>query len=364
MDVGIIGFAKGGKTTLFNALTGSEAEVGGYSAAGAQPNVAVVEVPDPRLDRLVEFYEAKKIVRAAITFIDVVGVPQGESGVLSEDLIQAVVNCDALVAVVAGFEQDGTKPDAQKMAEAGAEGIQAELLLYDLARIETRIERIEKSIGRQKPEVKIAMQRELDTLGICKTALEEEQPLRAVEFDLEQDKILRAFQLLTLKPLILVVNLAEDDIARASEVEQAVAKGGLPAGTAVVACCAESEMEIAQLDDAAERAEFLADFGIQEPAIERLIRTTFETLGLLTFFTAGPKEVHAWTLRQGEPVLRAAGTIHSDLERGFIRAEVINGDLLIELGSEAEAKKQGKLRVEGKQYTVATGDVIEIRFSV
>jgi len=360
MDVGIIGFARSGKTTLFNALTGSEAEVGGYSAAGAQPNVAVVEVPDPRLDRLVEFWDAKKIVRAAITFIDVVGVPPGESGVLSEDLIQAVVNCDALVAVVPGFEQDGIKPDAS----AGAESIQGELLLFDLARIETRIERIEKSIGRQKSDVKATMQRELDTLGICKDALENENPLRTVEFDAEQDKLLRAFQLLTLKPLILVINLAEGDIAQASEVEAAVSTGGLPAGTAVVACCAESEMEIAQIEEAAERAEFLADYGIAEPAIDRLIRTTFETLGLLTFFTAGPKEVHAWTLHQGESVLRAAGTIHSDLERGFIRAEIINGDLLIELGSEAEAKSQGKLRVEGKEYTVASGDVIEIRFSV
>jgi ribosome-binding ATPase len=361
MDVGIIGFAGSGKTTLFNALTGSKAEVGGYGGR-AEPNVAVVNVPDPRVDRLVDLFKAPKTVRATITYIDVAGMERSESGggVLDEKLIRAVANCDALLAVIQGFEHGGIDPDL----ESGAEAIQAELLLSDLGRVETRIERIEKQISKQKADVKAQMQRELNVMLRCREALEAERPVRTLDFDAEEHKILRAFQFMTIKPLILVVNLGEEKMDAAASWEERLTAKGLPPQTAVVACCANNEMEIAQIEDEAERLEFMETYGITQPTAERIIRASYETLGLISFFTAGPKEVHAWTLRGGESVLRAAGTIHSDLERGFIRAEVIGAEELLALGSLAAAKKEGKLRTEGKTYVTQDGDVIEIRFSV
>lgn len=362
MDVGIIGFAGSGKTTLFNALTGSRAEVGGYSGGRAEPNVAVVNVPDARVEKLVELFQAPKTVHATITYIDVAGMDQAETsgGVLDEKLIRAVANCDALLAVVQGFTLAGIEPDI----ESGVEAIQAELILSDLGRIETRIERIDKQIGKQKADVKAQMQRELDVMNRCKEALEAEQPVRSLEFEPEEIKILRAFQLMTLKPMILVINLGEERMDEAPEWENKFRDRGLPPKTALLACCAKNEMEIAQIEDEDERNEFMETFGIEQPTAERIIRISYETLGLISFFTAGPKEVHAWTLRKGESVVKAAGTIHSDLERGFIRAEVIGCDELLELGSLAAAKKEGKLRTEGKNYITQDGDVIEIRFSV
>lgn len=362
MDVGIIGFAGSGKTTLFNALTGAKAETGGYSGREAEPNIAVVKVPDARVDRLVAFFEPKKVVPATITYIDVAGIQANDQagGALDEKLINALANCDALLAVVQAFDQGGVKTDPVE----GAEAIQAELLLSDLARVETRLERIGKQIGKLKAEQKTGMERERVVLDRCKEALEAEQPIRSLDFDEDGAKTLRAFQFMTEKPLLLVVNLPEDEIGNAEEVAARLREPGLPPGTAAVACCAQGEMEIAQIEDEAEREEFLADFGIEEPAAARIIRVSYETLGLISFFTAGPKEVHAWTLRKGESIARAAGTIHSDMERGFIRAEVIDVDDLVEAGSMPEARKQGKVRTEGKAYVTEDGDVIEIRFSV
>lgn len=362
MDVGIIGFAGSGKTTLFNALTGQKAEVGGYSGGRAEPNIAVVNVPDPRVDRLVELFQAPKTVHATITYIDVAGIEpsEGAGGVLDDKLINAVANCDALLAVVQGFTMAGMEPEI----ESGVESIQAELVLSDLGRIETRIERIDKAISKQKADVKAQMQRELDVMNRCKAALEAEQPVRSLEFEPDELKILRAFQLMTLKPMIVVINLGEDRMDVAPEWEKKFGIKGLPPKTALLACCAKNEMEIAQIDDEEERKEFMETFGIEQPTAERIIRLSYETLGLISFFTAGPKEVHAWTLKKGESVVKAAGTIHSDLERGFIRAEVIGAEELLELGSLPNAKKEGKLRTEGKTYITQDGDVIEIRFSV
>lgn len=362
MDVGIIGFARSGKTTLYNALTGQHAETGGYSA-GSEPNVAVVKVPDPRVERLTELFKAPKIVHATIKYIDVPGIETTEgrkSGTLEDSLIRAVANCDALMAVVCGFDRGGLPPKI----DADLNDIQTELLLTDLAKVEQRIEKIEKSAGRQTPEVRKTLERELELLKKLKTTLDAEKPLRSLEFDADEEKILRAYQFMTVKPLLLVVNLGEGAIAEAHAVESKIQAAGLPAATAALACCAQSEMDIAQIEDPAERQEFLQSFGIAERAADRIIRVSYETLGLISFFTAGPTEVHAWTLRKGLPALKAAGRIHSDLERGFIRAEIIACDDLLRCGSLAAAKKEGVLRVEGKTYEIKDGDVIEIRFSV
>jgi hypothetical protein len=198
----------------------------------------------------------------------------------------------------------------------------------------------------------------------CKEALEAERAIRALDFSPDESRLLRAFQFMTAKPMVIVLNLNEGRMSEAAEWEaRARARVAAPA-TTVVACCARNEMEIARIDDPAERREFMESFEIAEPAADRIIRETYATLGLITFFTAGPKEVHAWTLRKGESIVRAAGTIHSDLERGFISAEVIDVADLVAIGAMAEAKKRGKVRLEGKGYETRDGDVIEVRFSV
>ncbi len=363
MEVGIIGFERSGKTTLFNALTGAKAQTGGYTAQEAQPNVAVVKVPDPRLDRLADLFKSPKIVHAAIKYIDVAGIAarEGESGdALSEVLLRAVANCDALVAVIRGFEEGGLAP----RIEADADAIQSELILSDLLRVETRLERIEKTIAKITGDQRKTMDREQSALKKCKIALENEKTVRSVDLDADEAKALRAFQLITIKPLLLVVNLDENELSGASTREEKIKAKGLAPQTAVVALCAKSEMEIAAIEDPAERKEFLASFGIERPAADRVIQISYEILGLMSFFTAGPTEAHAWTIRRGQTALDAAGAIHSDLARGFIRAEVVSCEDLLRCGSMAQVKKEGLLRLEGKTHVVQDGDVIEIRFSV
>ncbi len=366
MDVGIIGFASSGKTALFNALTRSEADVGGFGVPGAEPNVAVVKVPDPRVDRLVGIYDPKKIVHATITYIDVAGIEAVEgrsAGAIDEKLLHALANCDALLAVVCGFDRGGRAPDI----EAETQSIQAELVLSDLSKVEGRLERIEKQIGKIVGPDKASLEREKSVLDACREQLEDEKPIRSREFNDDEEKVLRTYQFMTVKPLVIVINLGEDEISQggaADAWEKKISQAGMPPGTSVVACCAEAEMEISRLETEAEQREFLDSYGIAEAAAARIIRVSYETLGLISFFTAGPTEVHAWTLRAGLSVVKAAGTIHSDMERGFIRADVIGVEELFELGSWNDAKKVGRLRLEGKNYIMRDGDVMEVRFSV
>ena len=363
MEIALIGLARSGKTTLFNALTGSGAEIGGYGARGVEPNIAVVTVPDPRLDRLVAMFDPKKRAPASITIIDVAGIepsPEGTASSVDDSLLHAVAGCDALMAVIRGFEQGGIPPDA----DADLKTVLEDLILSDLARVEKRIQRIEKFRNNQPAEAKKALDTELAVLGRCKSVLEGEKTLRSEQFNADEDKLVRSFQFMTLKPMLIVMNEAESRISQCSAREDEIRAGGLPPHTGVVACCAQSELEISAIQDEAERREFLETFGIAEPMSDRVIRLAYEIQGLISFFTCAPKEVHAWTLRRGSSALQAAGTIHSDLERGFIRAQVIGCEELFRCGSMAEAKKKGVLRVEGKNDGVANGDVIEIRFSV
>jgi len=363
MEVGIIGFERSGKTTLFNALTGAKALTGGYTAQGAEPNIAVVKVPDERLDKLAELFKSPKIVHATIKYIDVAGIPAKENQAgtaLDESLLRAVTNADAMMAVIRGFDLGGIAPKT----ESDIETIQAELVLTDLVRVETRLERIEKSVSKIQGDQKKLLEKEQAVLKKCKAALENEKPVRSIEFDGDELKILRAFQLMTLKPLLIVINLGEKETGQSGEWEQKIQAKGLPTQTAVVACCAKNEMEIASIDDPADRQMFLDSFGIEQPAAARVIQVSYEVLGLMSFFTAGPPEAHAWTIHRGDSALDAAGAIHSDLARGFIRAEVISCDDLLRCGSMAAAKKEGVVKLEGKTYVMQDGDVIEVRFSV
>lgn len=364
MRIAIIGFQSSGKTTVFNALTGQAMATSAFSTGKAETHHGIVKVPDARLDKLSEMFKPKKHTPATVEYLDLAAVarqedaPGGEA--LGEKQMAEVAVTDALLVVVRGFENAaGDAPDAA----ADIEAIALEMALSDLKKVETRAERIDKQLQRAPTAEKRGLQIELEACKLVQAALEQGKPARCVNLDEDQRKSLRGFQLLTLKPTMFVVNDGEEQW-RASG-GQPVALGALAEapGTLGGRLCGQMEMEIAQLPPE-DREAFLSDYGIVEPAAHRVIRMCYELLGQISFFTVGPDECRAWTIRTGTTAQPAAGAIHSDLERGFIRAEVIRWDELLALGSLAEAKRHGKLRLEGKDYAVQDGDIMNILFSV
>ncbi|MDQ4065729.1 MAG: YchF family ATPase [Actinomycetota bacterium] len=324
-DIGIVGMPYSGKTTLFSALTRP-------GPAGGRSNQAVVDEPDERLGVLAELERSKKIVAAKVRFVD---VPGG----LTAQGIGEFRQTDALCIVVRAFGDD---------ADAAAElrSVEAELILADLASVESALPKAQKK-ARSQPEAKI----EADVLARAHELLEAERPLREGGFDDNDRKVLRGFGPLTLKPWIVVANVGEGEDA----------PDGLPDGTLAVS--ASLEAEVAGMD-AVEAAELLAGFGVEEPGLQKVIAASYRALDLITFLTTGEDETRAWEVRRGATAPEAAGAIHSDLQRGFIRAEVVHYDDLVAAGSWDAAKAAGKLRVEGKDYVVAEGDVLNIRFAV
>ncbi len=364
MRIAIIGFQTSGKTTVFNALTGQSAATSAFSTGRAETHHGIVKVPDPRLDKLSEMFKPKKHTPATVEYLDLAAVARQEEAAggeaLGEKQMAEVAVTDALLVVVRGFvNAAGDAPDAA----ADIEAIALEMALSDLKKVETRVERIDKQLQRAPAAEKRALQTELDACRLVQAALEQGTPARSVTLNEEQLKSLRGFQLLTLKPTMFVVNDGEDQW-RASGAKP-VGLGALGEAPATMGgrLCGQMEMEIAQLPPE-DREAFLADYGIAEPAAHRVIRMCYELLGRISFFTVGPDECRAWTIHAGTTAQPAAGAIHSDLERGFIRAEVIRWDELLALGSLAEAKKHGKLRLEGKEYVVQDGDIMNILFSV
>ena len=353
MKVGLVGFAGSGKTTIFNTLTGLQAEVGGFGSRD-KANVGVIKVPDTRVDRLAELFKPKKKTFAEISFVDVAG-PQGEQAErhetgLDPKLVQHMREVDALVHVVRVFESAMLVQPPDPLRDIRT--FDDELILTDLVQIENRIARLKKEKDSS---------REREFQERLKAALESEQPLRDLELSHEEISIIAGFRFLSLKPLLLLLNLAEDDAAKgppAALEELASAKG-----LNLIAMSGKAEMDIAQLAETEQR-EFLQDLGISEPARDRFIRAGYSLLDLISFLTAGEDECRAWSIKRGTSAHRAAGVIHSDIERGFIRAEVIRIEDLIELGSEARCREHGKLRLEGKEYVVQDGDVIHFRFNV
>ena len=364
----IIGLPSSGKTTVFNALTRSEAETGSYSASPDEPNLATVKVPDARLDRLTEMFRPQKRVPADVQYLDVAGIAKGiaEKG-MSGALLGHLSQADALVLVARAFD-DPNVPHVEDTVDPArdVETLQLELLFSDLAAVEKRLERIEnqkqKVVGRERD----AMERERALMERLRQALEAETPLREIlpEIDPEDVKILRGFGFLTAKPLLILLNIGEDQLG---EAEAALIAGCRTRferpGVGVAALPGQIEMEIGRLepDDA---AAFMSDLGIAESGLDQVIRHSFELLGLMPFFTVGPDECRAWTIRRGATALEAAGEIHSDIQRGFIRAEVVGYDDLVNAGGLNEARKLGKLRREGKEYIVQDGDVINFLFNV
>jgi len=347
--VGILGLPQSGKTTLFEILVqGAGAQA---ATTSGREQVAVIVVPDERVDRLAALYKPKKIAHARIQFVDTVGVAQtsARADARGPDLFAGVRHCDALLGVVRAFENPAVPAAAGVNPARDLRDLESELILNDLAIAESRLEKLSKElrVGRKEGE------REHALLVRLKAALEAERPLRGETFDSEDTKLLRGFQFLTLKPLLVVVNQGEGE---------ALALPTAGAHTLVVGLAAHLEREVVGFA-AAERDAFRSELGIDQDGLSLVIRACYRLLGLISFFTVGPDEVRAWTLRQGERSVDAAGEIHSDLAKGFIRAEVVPCARLLEAGSEAAARERGWSRLEGRDYVVQDGDCLEIRFN-
>ncbi|MDR3710703.1 MAG: redox-regulated ATPase YchF [Capsulimonadaceae bacterium] len=364
MKVGLIGLPGSGKTTLFHALTRGE---GSPAGGGRDALVSVVPVPDKRYDFAVNLFNPKKRTPASIEFLDgAATIGSGDSGgggKFGSDFFVGIRSVDALVQVVRAFESPlyDKAPDPAKEAAA----ISEELLLADLQVIENRLERIKKQLSTRKSGAVLPEQIEQEILLRLKATLDEFKPLRGVELTEEEKRITKNFDFLTAKPVIVIANIAEDDLANAQDLpllkslRETCAEENAP----LVVLCAAAEREVSQLDDS-EQAEFLDALGIEEPARDRLIRAAYQALGVMSFFTVGEDEVRAWTIPVGANAVTAAGRIHSDLARGFIRAEVMAFDDLIAAGSWDVAKAGGKLRLESKDYPVRDGDILHVRFKV
>ncbi len=344
MKAGLVGYAQSGKTTLFNALTGLHR--GGPSARG-QVNLGAIKVPDPRVDALSAIFKPKKTTYAEMRFVDVPG-PAGKGSGLDADALRALAEVDAFCLVVRGFEgANGHADPARELVD-----FDAELVLHDLAVVEKRLDRLRKEHGRGSGEY-----HELERVH---AHLDAGNPLRTMSWSAAEESELAHFGFLSRRPLLAVVNVPEGAVAAPTPAPVEAAAGERHAE--VLSLCAEVEAEIAQIDPG-EQPEFLQSLGLSEPARARFVRAAYHLLDLISYFTVGEDEVRAWTIRRGDRAPRAAGRIHSDLERGFIRAEVLHYDDFIALGSESKARHEGKLRLEGKEYVVKDGDILNIRFS-
>jgi len=351
MKVGIVGFPGSGKTTIFNALTGQSAQTGG--PARSKENLGAIKVPDPRIDKLAEQHASKKRVYAEISFVDVAARPESaptKGGGLDAQVLAAMRECDALVVVIRAFANPMLPEPADPVRDLV--GFMGELLLSDLAPLETRQDRIKKEPGRDKEKALIDR---------CMTHLESEQPLSSLPLSVEEQRQMAGFGLLTLKPLLGLLNQEESEFPKGIPAEEQKTAAAL--GLDLMAISGKIEMDIGALPPA-EQPEFLKALGLESSARDRFIQRVYAKLDLISFLTTGPDESRAWPIRRGTTAHRAAARIHSDIERGFIRAEVIRCDELIALGSEKKARDAGKLRLEGKEYVVQDGDVIEFRFNV
>lgn len=371
LGLGIIGLQQSGKTTLFNAVTGSHAQTSAYSS-GDQPNMAVVKVPDPRLDVLAKMYNPRKVTPTDVQFVDVPGMSgaaaeKSSKEPISRQTLGFISTVDALVLVVRAFENPSVPlPEGVERVDPlrEVETVMLEMAFSDLGIIERRIERLKGEITKMKGPEREMREREQDVLLRVGPALEEGRHIRDLGLGEDEEKAIRNFGFLTAKPVLIVANLGEGNLDSAADLEASIRQawsGG--ASTDVIAIPAQLEMEMAQLSPE-DAAEFRESLGMGPSRLEEVVSKSYTLLGLISFLTAGEDEVRAWTIRRGTNAQRAAGTIHTDLERGFIRAEVVHYDDLIAAGSMVEAKKRGTVRMEGKTYGVKDGDIMNVLFNV
>jgi GTP-binding protein YchF len=362
MQVTIVGLPGSGKTTVFNALTGGHAETGGFGGSRAAPNIGVVKVPDDRLDRLSELFRPKKTTPADVTYVDV-AIPAGAAreGTVQPDVLAQIRNADALLHVARAFADPASASPPDPWRDIG--DLDVEFTLADLQVVEKRLEKLRTSgrHGSASEREQTALEEEL--LARLEPLLAEGQPLRAVGLTDDEERRLRGYRFLTQKPVLVVLSIDESQLAVVASIEEEGRARYAQPHTDVAALAGKIEAEIAQLssDDA---APFMEDLGIAEASRGRVIRLTYALLGLFSFFTVGEDECRAWTLATGATAVDAAGAIHTDLARGFIRAEVVSYDDMIACASMAEARRRGVLRVEGKAYEVRDGDVIQVLFNV
>src|SRR5512146_2620281 len=366
MQIAIVGLAGSGKSTVFNTLTRGHAQTGGFGALTL--NVGVVKVPDARLDRLAEIFKPKKIVHADVTYVDLPAPPASSEGHVGAEELPAehlarLRESDALLHVVRAFESPAVPHAAGSVDPArDLEGLDLELILADLAILDRRLERLQASGRHGTPAEREANEREEVILRRLKVDLEAGRPIRDAGLAPEESRAIRGFRFLTEKPVLVLVNVGEGDLPQAPSLVSVVEGGYHRAQTTVTALSARIEMELGELEPDEAQA-FMAELGIEESGLARVIRLSYALLGLISFLTAGPDEVRAWPVPDGSTAVDAAGAIHTDLAKGFIRAEVVPYEDLIALGSTAEARRHGKLRSEGRTYLVRDGDVIEILFS-
>ncbi|BCB96225.1 GTP-binding protein [Dissulfurispira thermophila] len=369
MRLAIIGLSNSGKTTVFNALTRQNIETTIYPTVTGEPNYGIVKVPDYRVDKLAEIYKPKKVTYATVEYVDYIGLTKGDI-TQNRKVFDLIKDVDAIVHVIRAFEDDAVlHPMNEVNPMRDIEILELELIFGDLELAEKRLARMEEGAKKgKKPN-----EAEKRLLLKCKDALEKEIPLRNVSFDNEEQKVMKHLQFVSIKPEVVVLNVGEKDLNTEKEKKLLSdvdayfrAKNQDPSlitRHASLSLCGKVEMEIAQLNPDEARA-FLDDLGIQEPALNKLIQVSYDLLGLISFLTCGEDEVRAWTIKKGINAQQAAGKIHSDIERGFIRAEVINFDDFISVGSMSLARDKGLLRLEGKTYEVKDGDIINFRFNV
>jgi GTP-binding protein YchF len=357
MQTGIVGLPQVGKTTLFRILTRAHLEEKGGRGA---THLGVARVPEPRLEQLAALYQPRKVTHATVEYVDLGGMVRDRAR--DSAVLAPLREVDALAHVLRVFDDPGVPhPSGSIDPVRDAQSLDLELMLSDLEQIERRLERVEKDLKRKKDPT---TEHEHALLVRCRGSIESEHPLREVEFSAEERKVLTSFMFLSLRPMLYVLNLGDDEV---DKLDTAVARHGLEKlrgrpQSAVVAVCGRIEAELAELDDAA-AGELLSAYGLKQPGLHRLIQATYNLLGLISFFTAGEPEVRAWTIRRGTPAAKAAGEIHTDIERNFIRAEVVRCADLLAAGSWPAAREKGQVRLEGKEYVVQEGDVILFRHS-